>query len=90
MLNSVLPLSVGLPVNDHLLLRWVVDVADLHQVLMSWFFSWQHRPPVLFQAILEVVPDVHSLLPGRPCAVLWPELLWQENRHLWRSGWLSV
>jgi hypothetical protein len=37
MLLFVLPLSVGLPVLDHLLLRWVIDVVDLHEVLVHRF-----------------------------------------------------
>jgi hypothetical protein len=37
MLLSVLPLSLGLPVLAHLLLRWVIDVVDLPEVLVHQF-----------------------------------------------------
>jgi hypothetical protein len=62
MLLSLLPFSVGLPKIDHLLLRWVVDVADLHKVLLHRFLLCPPRLLVMTQTVLEVVPDVHSLL----------------------------
>ena len=82
MLLSVLPLSVGLPVIDHLLLRWVIDVGDLHAVLLRRFLLCPPCLLVMTQTVLEVLPDVHPLPLGRSCAVPWSELLWQESSHL--------
>jgi hypothetical protein len=73
----VLPFSVGLPVLDHLLLRWAADVVDLHEVLVHHrLFLCPTSLLVMTQPVLEVVPDVHPLLPGRSCAVPWSEVLW--------------
>jgi hypothetical protein len=53
MLLSVLPLSLGLPVLAHLLLRWVIDVVDLPEVFVHRFLLCPARLLVMTQPVLE-------------------------------------